>query len=644
MKSSLLHNYQAIPEEIVSQQSKPASNNIRWTILVIIGVVSLFGWFSLSVSDTSFHSIQSNLKSVSNDEIDFSVNRVGYSDLEYFKGTQYSYLVLEGYSGVIEPHNDMQIQISNPVSTSYYSYSICPKSAEFQCVSGKIYVVLSSAISDAFVFSTSPYETFTIEINEYAVGSSLQPLRSSKKSAICLYVRREVRDLTIKDRDLLLDTMYTLWSVSDDEGQKKYGANYHSSTYFVEWHFFNAGQRESDHIHEGAGFLTQHLKLTNAFELSLQSVNPAVTLPYWDFTIEGTAGLPVSESPIFTPEWFGSIPTPKDPVWGFTYANDKMQDAAIPDGRWAYTRAERNYKYSTPNPYGYMRSQWNFNPSPYVSRYTTMSYPLGSCSDYYTLMTLTDWGDFMSDVALKPHGSTHINIGGVYGCGQFLKFYDKGYFDSLEDMAALCNSWGFQMKELFRAGYVELPKSCQAGSLDYYSASQCKINCTAEYSLIANGMHFVKVKTAENMSDAAWAEWYDFVCNGDASLIFEGDHLESSSPVDPSFWVIHPLQERALHLKLNQGDLGDLEWPTVRFDVCQKSTCYYNGTKQKNNFCCYGHYADDQTMSFMTNDKYTGFGLTNQEIWDATNAVSDTYSNPFIYDSLRMTHCNSTVL
>jgi len=190
-----------------------------------------------------------------------------------------------------------------------------------------------------------------------------------------------------------------------------------------------------------------------------------------------------------------------------------------------------------------------------------------------------------SPISLKPHGSTHVNIGGLYGCGQFKKFYDKGYFDSLQEMSVLCNNWGFQMKELFRAGYLELPRLCDAGSMDYHSTSLCKFSCTANNDTIIGALRFVEAHTAENMSDAAWAEWYDFVCNGDASLIFEGDHLESSSPGDPSFWVIHPLIERALHLKLNQGDLGSRVWPTEKAEVCLTNKCYYNETRQQHDFC-----------------------------------------------------------
>lgn len=37
----------------------------------------------------------------------------------------------------------------------------------------------------------------------------------------------------------------------------------------------------------GTGFLTHHLAMGVSFEAAIRSVNPTVTLPYWDFTIEG---------------------------------------------------------------------------------------------------------------------------------------------------------------------------------------------------------------------------------------------------------------------------------------------------------------------------------------------------------------------
>ena len=53
--------------------------------------------------------------------------------------------------------------------------------------------------------------------------------------------------------------------------------------------------------------------MTNTFEFSLQVVNPKLTVPYWDFTIESsTAGgnaedimEPQDSSPLFAADWFG---------------------------------------------------------------------------------------------------------------------------------------------------------------------------------------------------------------------------------------------------------------------------------------------------------------------------------------------------
>lgn len=54
--------------------------------------------------------------------------------------------------------------------------------------------------------------------------------------------------------------------------------------------------------------------LTNTFEYSLQKVNPKLTVPYWDFTIEkSTFGgntpetiEPQANSPLLSPDWFGT--------------------------------------------------------------------------------------------------------------------------------------------------------------------------------------------------------------------------------------------------------------------------------------------------------------------------------------------------
>lgn len=66
-------------------------------------------------------------------------------------------------------------------------------------------------------------------------------------------------------------------------------------------------------FHDGLGFLTTHSMVSNTFEHSLQLVNPKLTLPYWDWTIEeleaqsaSVNGEMVIKSPLFQESWFGT--------------------------------------------------------------------------------------------------------------------------------------------------------------------------------------------------------------------------------------------------------------------------------------------------------------------------------------------------
>lgn len=73
--------------------------------------------------------------------------------------------------------------------------------------------------------------------------------------------------------------------------------------------------------------------LSNTFEYSLQRVNPKLTLPYWDFTIEKSSSggntpdkiEPQSESPILQEEWFGS----NDPEDGMVRLFDPVKSLGV---------------------------------------------------------------------------------------------------------------------------------------------------------------------------------------------------------------------------------------------------------------------------------------------------------------------------
>ena len=63
-------------------------------------------------------------------------------------------------------------------------------------------------------FSCSPYDKYNITVVEYDSDSEL--VTTTSGLALCIYVRREIRDLTDTDLDTFLDAAYTLWDVPEE--------------------------------------------------------------------------------------------------------------------------------------------------------------------------------------------------------------------------------------------------------------------------------------------------------------------------------------------------------------------------------------------------------------------------------------------
>jgi hypothetical protein len=155
----------------------------------------------------------------------------------------------------------------------------------------------------------------------------------------------------------------------------------------------------------------------------------------------------------------------------------------------------------------------------------------------------------------------------------------------------------------------------------------------------------------DNMPQEGWIAWRDFICTGDGYKVFGGDHLESASPADPSFWPIHPTLERLLHARFMAGGFDTEEWPTdpVNDYVCNKVTCFDDEQALTDDIrapfsswdsCCYGHYIDDQLLDAPNGDRFSFVGPTNREVFEWTNPTKLTYQMTFIYDKFNWDHCS----
>jgi hypothetical protein len=265
--------------------------------------------------------------------INFTLVNENYNPVKYFEpgyDEWKHYNILEGYVGIIEPHNDMNLYIYEDskyvAPDAVHVLKIYLNEAKTFFVEARYkYFEPYASVNIA----CTPYQTFDAELHIWLNKVLIQ---KQYVQLICMYVRREFNALSNTSVSKLMDAMHAVWATSEDTGQERYGSSFHSSTFFAKAYAFNVAQFDTDHIHEGSGFLFQYNKLINCFEASLQAVNPAVSLPYWDFTIESSKNISLRNSIMFSNFTFGSLTMPNGEYW--SQATNNASDARIADGRW----------------------------------------------------------------------------------------------------------------------------------------------------------------------------------------------------------------------------------------------------------------------------------------------------------------------
>ena len=611
---------------------------------------------------------KSSSKSSDSSTPEWTLTRSGYDPLGYFTdSSSMSYEFLSGYEAIVEPYAEMELylpdfKLSDDV---YYRWSVCGSDGVTDCRDGKLWHEDGAFSQQTVTVPCAAFDELSVKVTKHSIGDDEQ-LGAFKGSALCMHVRRELRDLIADDLALTMDAMYTLYSTEEKKGQKKYGDDFHNSTYYLQAHHFNAAWRDGDHIHEGLGFLVQHIKITNMFEAAMQTVEPSVSMPYWDFTIDVSDGnMYPQDTYAFTADTFGSITPAADAAWGYTYRNDSIEGGRIPDGRWKDLKTDYNYKYAhfdqISSNYGYLRAPWNANPSPYISRFSGYTTTLPACQDHYNWLKDSTFVDFMSDSPYSPHASVHGSIGSVMGCDLMDPLREQGLFVSEYQQNKFCQKWSFLIKELYRKNFLsgaEDDGSCSYAHLDSADGQNCHFVCNKDVDAGSSSSKYDNMGlqlenlistqyTGSVLTTAQYNLFRDFICDGDGAKVFAGDHTESASPADPSFWPIHPTLERLTQAKLLAGGFSDVTWPSdsVNDYVCDKAQCYETdsvtgeATLDYKAACCYGHYENDQLLDFITPDKNAGTGETNKETWDALDPTSSDYGMPYIYSSFTWDHC-----
>ena len=589
-----------------------------------------------------------------------------YTDSLGPAGADYPWVSEGGYAAVVEPHKEHHFRACALKRTQQ------GRMGESQCVSDmtlfswSVDGVQTSSLMGGGVFThvfttLGPHAVVAMETKSDE-GSDLpdeEGASSQGVAVVCKYVRRELRELSVADREAFLDAAAVLWRVGATEGAHLYGDHYAPIATFVATHARLAGDACCDHMHDGCGFVTQHSALSLSFEASLQAVDASVALPYWDYSIDvervardhdGDFGafVDAASNELWTSTWFGAVGNYKHlgsskHKIAETPGNASGKAYVVADGRWAYTPTLKAGDGETRNSYGYLRAPWNNNPVQFLTRSSTMcgatheeyqfdywQYP--TCDVMWALESeKRSLKDFLRVAPYSPHGSIHALIGGTFECG--------GEFDRLEATLGLNATTANRfrsvvfngLKDMFRSGYLEMPRDCAPETSFKDCAASCKNldtyiaeNNTAMLEEYLGLVDFWGLLSDRSFDDRVTA--LSLICGAGLNVL--GDQLEASSPNDISFWPIHPTVDRLFQWKVIAGTLSDMDWP---------ETEYYWGTYGSNVDNVTGHAADDVLEYDLPQLGLKAGEYTNADFLNMSSPLYDTM--PYVYAHFKWDHC-----
>lgn len=571
-----------------------------------------------------------------------------YTDAYGEPAKHYPFMTENKYDYIVEPHRRTKLSVACDECGADTSYTW--KFTEDEEMTG-------THVIKAFPMLQSYPVTVT------ATSSSGAVLATDMVLLLCRYVRREIRQLTDSDRDIFFDAMEVMWTCrSDNETSSMrettnctdiYGPAYRDIHSLTTLHAALAGDKTCDHMHDGLGFLTQHMGLTLSFEQSLQSIDPSISMPYWDFTIdmhnyESGKWSSLEQSPMWKSDWYGEV----DPG-----------ENTVTKGRWAYIKVETDaWHHRSHNSYGYLRAPWNNNNAAYVTRSHNLCGVkfdmVPSCEIHYKLINDTNsWFDFAWQLPYAPHGPVHQYIGGTLECNdtatdlvdmltKHVSTTDYPRFTSQKHalLYLVRTDMFLSLKNLYRDDRLTMPAYCSLDTPYADCHGTCTDSANLKTALRHNYTDFVTTfwdqmfswdVTMGKESVSSKYRWLDYdlkvqviekLCDGGMGI--DGDHLESASPLDPSFWPIHPTIERLyMYKKLTNTFINDT-WPEHSCSITEN---------------CYGHMKHDVIpfqfsikTSDDTNETVQKF-YTNHEVLELASPEAPTL--PYVYADFEWQHC-----
>ena len=146
-------------------------------------------------------------------------------------GADYPWFGERGYAAVVEPHKEHHFRACALKRTQQ------GRMGESQCVSDStMFSWTVDGVATASLMGGGVFTHVFTTLGEHAVvametkneeGSDLPDEEGASSQGVlvaCKYVRRELRELSVADREAFLDAAAVLWRVGATEGRARYGA------------------------------------------------------------------------------------------------------------------------------------------------------------------------------------------------------------------------------------------------------------------------------------------------------------------------------------------------------------------------------------------------------------------------------------
>lgn len=409
------------------------------------------------------------------------------------------------WSHVAEPWRDTSYKITNGAANSNFTWSAKAAKATARDIEAIGQAPLDACTSSicaglTCVSAGTVYQLSVIETASTPTGHDR--LRQSTFNVHCKYVRRELRELQANDLRTYWDAVEKVHRLSLREGLEKYGQKFRNYETLTIKHLDRRTLLGCTPYHGADVFLTAHSALNLEFEQALQSIDPSIAAPYWDYTIDDAVYGEswYEDSPIFSSDFYGST----DGI------NSSSTDHSLRD-RWAVLPIANQGaldfdRWPEANGWGRLTESWNTDPTMFVSRSRSIcgletKARLPGCTTLRGALSKNDTSSFRKEIEYSLHAEVHSAIGGAWQCsmpggdslniGDMLASLPSNATQALENVALNLNLfWRGMFNSSLNSHYPilcpENLKCAEGGYNTSWSARECRCSNPAFDMMMAN--------------------------------------------------------------------------------------------------------------------------------------------------------------